>query len=135
MTSRYDELSDSARWYIENFDEIDLADLCASKETSLARIRDQAEVANVRAAKAEAALARVRDLADEYPVGIDTALIEAALDQPAPGPAATEATDGPAWMRAGTRDLSIPAHDTGPTVREAAADDRAHWNAKHAGEG
>ncbi|PAZ15637.1 hypothetical protein CLM62_12640 [Streptomyces sp. SA15] len=28
------------------------------------------------------------------------------------------------WLRTGTRDLAIPAHDTGPTVRECAADDR-----------
>ncbi|MGW5197332.1 hypothetical protein [Streptomyces spiralis] len=37
-----------------------------------------------------------------------------------PGPAATRATD---------------THNAGPTVREAAAQDAAHWNDKYAGEG
>ncbi|MFP3986921.1 hypothetical protein U9R90_05340 [Streptomyces sp. E11-3] len=61
MTNRHEELSDSARWFLENFDEIDLADLCASKEATIARIRDRAEVASVRADRAEAELRRVRD--------------------------------------------------------------------------
>lgn len=43
--------------------------------------------------EARAAVARVQALADEYPAGIDTALIHQALDQPAPAPAATEATE------------------------------------------
>lgn len=60
--SPYDQLSDRARWFLENFDEINLADLCASKEASLARMRDRAEVAGVRADQAEAAIARVRAL-------------------------------------------------------------------------
>ncbi|MDX2532315.1 hypothetical protein QBA79_36390 [Streptomyces scabiei] len=42
--------------------------------------------------RAEAAIARVQALADEYPAGIDTALIHAALDGQ-PGPAATQATE------------------------------------------
>lgn len=32
MTDRYDELNDRARWFLNNFDEIDLADICASHE-------------------------------------------------------------------------------------------------------
>lgn len=43
--------------------------------------------------RAEATLARIQALADEYPAGIDTALIHEALDQHPPTPAATEATD------------------------------------------
>ena len=41
------------------------------------------------------------------------------------GQTATEATEA----------ATFPARDRGPTVREAAADDRAHWNTKYAGEG
>ena len=32
--SRYDDLSDRARWFLNNFDEIDLADTCAAQEAS-----------------------------------------------------------------------------------------------------
>lgn len=39
MTGRYDELSDRARWFMENFDEIDLADICASNEAAAERLR------------------------------------------------------------------------------------------------
>jgi hypothetical protein len=38
------------------------------------------------------------------------------------------------WLRTGTLDLSIPAHDTGPTVREAAANDRRWWGGEKGGE-
>lgn len=41
-----------------------------------------------------AALTRVQDLAEEYPAGIDTALIHEALDEPTAGPTATQATHG-----------------------------------------
>ncbi|MFD9248480.1 hypothetical protein [Streptomyces bottropensis] len=44
-----------------------------------------------RLERAEAALARIQAIADEYPAGIDTALIHAALDQPAPLTPAVEA--------------------------------------------
>jgi hypothetical protein len=84
MTDRYDELSERARWFLNNFDEIDLADICANNETA--------------ATKAQEALARVRELADRW----DNALapdrsyartLRAALDEPTPGPAATQATE------------------------------------------
>ena len=55
---------------------------------------DDWEQQKQRADRAEAALTRVAALADEYPAGIDTALIHAALDIPA-GPTATQATDTP----------------------------------------
>jgi hypothetical protein len=53
VTSRYDELSPRARWFMENFDELDIADICASHETAAAKaqaalIRDQAALAQVR---------------------------------------------------------------------------------------
>lgn len=99
-----------------------------------------------RADQAEAAIARVRALADRW----DNALapdrtyaraLRAALDEPAPDPAATEATDGPACTCGGRfpiqhlhADQHKPtAHDGGPTVAEAAADDRAHWNQRQWG--
>lgn len=59
-----------------------------------APLRDQLRAAIKSLATSEAALARIQALADEYPAGIDTALIHEALDQPAP--AATEATES-AW--------------------------------------
>jgi hypothetical protein len=39
------------------------------------------------------------------------------------------------WPCDTVRALDQPAHNAGPTVAEAAADDRAHWTAKYAGEG
>lgn len=49
MTSPYDELSPRALWFLENFDEIDLADICASSEAQAAQlVRDQAVLAQVR---------------------------------------------------------------------------------------
>jgi hypothetical protein len=58
---------------------------------------------------AEAALARITALAEEHPVGIDTALIHEALA------------------------TAEPAHDDGPSVRDCAADDR-RWPLQKAGE-
>lgn len=54
--------------------------------------------------RAEAAIARVRALAEEYPAGIDTALIHAALDVPEPAgadttPAEPVTVTDPAWLR------------------------------------
>jgi hypothetical protein len=53
VTSRYDELGPRALWYLENHDELDLADICASHETAAAKaqaalIRDQAALAQIR---------------------------------------------------------------------------------------
>lgn len=53
MTSRYDELSPRARWFTENFDELDLADICANNEAAAAKaqaaaIRDQSALAQIR---------------------------------------------------------------------------------------
>ncbi|WP_217235433.1 hypothetical protein [Streptomyces sp. AC555_RSS877] len=115
----------------------------AAQDTELYRQLRGADAAfasaSIRAARAEAAIARVRALCS--PEQNTDALgylrrsqdVLAALDQPAPGLAATQATDGPAWMLAGTRDLSIPAHDGGPTVREA-ADADARWPLEKHGE-
>jgi hypothetical protein len=66
-------------------------------------------------AGAEAALARIAALADQHPAGIDTALIlEALPEQP--------------------RTTANNPADDGPSVRDCAADDRAHWTQKYAGE-
>jgi hypothetical protein len=53
VTDRIDELSDRGRWFLESFDEIDLADICASSEAAAAKaqaalVRDQAVLAQVR---------------------------------------------------------------------------------------
>lgn len=137
MTSRYEQLSDSARWYIENFDEIDLADLCANKEASLARMRDRAEVAGVRAARAEAALTRVHHLADFIEAGAPWTRNNADLARRIRDAARVDDAEQPAapgeWLRTGTRDLAIPAHDGGPTIRECAAHDRL-WPIQKGGE-
>ncbi|MFJ9012301.1 hypothetical protein [Streptomyces canus] len=59
----------------------------AAEETEtqrqLATAREAFASATTRAARAEAALARIEALADQYPAGIDTALIHEALDQQA----------------------------------------------------
>lgn len=100
--------------------------------TGCARVLDSAYSETVRAEKAEAALARVHHVADLIAAGApwtsnrddlaqrirDAASVDG-------GQAATRAAEGP----------TFPARDAGPTVREAAADDRAHWNTKYAGEG
>ena len=74
------------------------------------RAVDAAVAAERRAEQAEAKLGRVQRLAEEYPAGIDTALIEEALDDPQ------------------------PAHDAGPSVRECAAADRRWWDSEKTGE-
>jgi hypothetical protein len=53
VTSRYDELSPRARWFLQNFDELDLADICANNEAAAAKapaalVRDQAVLTQVR---------------------------------------------------------------------------------------
>lgn len=59
MTSRYDALSDRARWFLNNFDEIDLADICAAHEAS-----NQTR---------EAAIDRVRALRDPIAEALENA--------------------------------------------------------------
>lgn len=75
----------------------ELAEQHARNTSTVARERESYRRAwkeeQQRRARAEAALARVQHLADEYPAGIDTALIHEALDTDAP--AATEATERP----------------------------------------
>jgi hypothetical protein len=39
MTNRYNNLSPRALWHIQNFDEIDLAEICATQEAALERAR------------------------------------------------------------------------------------------------
>lgn len=110
--SRYDWLSPLARALVDDFDELDLAEMLVAAQDELAALRAVArsycpacgrgdaaptitdwEQQKQRAERAETILARIQALADEYPAGIDTALIHEALDQPAPAPAATEATE------------------------------------------
>lgn len=104
MDNRIDELGERARWFLANFDEVDLADICASHEAS----------SNTR----EDALSRVRAEVARWKLNTLEPQTMRALDD------IDRALHGPS-----------PAHNAGPTVREAAADDRAHWDNKHAGEG
>lgn len=117
------------------------------------------------AARAEAAIARVRavvHVADDEDVtdwqrGFRACSVVtlAALDEPAPGPAATQATDGCTSACDGVtgirgllehvgidttgRDITVaertvdaaPAHNAGPSVAEAAANDRLWPLQKH----
>jgi hypothetical protein len=77
MTDRYDELSDRARWFLENFDELDIAELCASKEAAIERVRAHRQP-----------FVMWRDIA-------------AALNEPAPAtPTATQATETDAELHA-----------------------------------
>jgi hypothetical protein len=53
VTGRYDNLSPRGLWFLQNFDELDLAEICATSEaaaerTQAALIRDQAALAQVR---------------------------------------------------------------------------------------
>jgi hypothetical protein len=53
VTGRYDDLSPRGLWFLQNFDELDLAEICATSEaaaerTQAALIRDQAALAQVR---------------------------------------------------------------------------------------
>lgn len=112
--SRYDRLSPLARALVDDFDELDLAEMLVAAQDELAALRAVArsycpacgrgdaaptitdwEQQKQRAERAETILARIQALADEYPAGIDTALIHEALDTTA-APAATEATEPPA---------------------------------------
>jgi len=82
MTNRYDELSDRARWFLNNFDEIDLADICASQESSnqareatIGRVRDVLPFAEqVAATSGPGPASAVRAVIDR---------LLAALDEPA----------------------------------------------------
>ena len=84
MSDRIDELSERARWYLQNFDEIDLADICASQEAT--------------AARTAATIARVQNLRDDLREITGARYIADALDtilgaptpDPAAGPTVTE---------------------------------------------
>jgi len=40
MTTRYDRLSPRALWWLQNLDELDLAESCAGYEATVARVRE-----------------------------------------------------------------------------------------------
>jgi nitrogen fixation/metabolism regulation signal transduction histidine kinase len=94
--------------------------LASHRQAADAAIRE----AEQRAERADAAIARIQAAAALNQQGLVSAaelhaVIEAALDEPAPRPAPIQQAD---------------THDAGPTVREAAAQDACWWNDKHAGE-
>jgi hypothetical protein len=104
VTGRYDELSPRARWFMENFDELDLADICASQEAAKAKL--EAELAARDAALAaytaqlvhdQQRLARVRRLADQWQAAMRpgerhpaAAAIHRALEDGDDGPSVAE---------------------------------------------
>ncbi|MFI6560362.1 hypothetical protein [Streptomyces sp. NPDC050534] len=102
MTDRYEQLSDRARWYLNNFDEIDLADICASQEASNRAREETIERVRTVAGSLSAMGGIVERTAA---IAIHHALGE-----------------------------SAPAHDTGPSVQEAAADDRRYWDVEREGQ-
>jgi len=81
--------------------------------------------------RAEAALARIQALAEEHPVAIPTHLIDEALDQPAAAQPDTRYAQAVADVQS-----SGPAarHNDGPSIAEAAADDRRYWDVERDGE-
>jgi hypothetical protein len=83
---------------------------------------DAAAAAERRAQQAEATVARVRALHQQE--GNYCAICTEDYGRlSAPWPCPT------------IRALALPAHNAGPTVAECAAQDRAYWTDKHAGEG
>jgi hypothetical protein len=137
VTSRYDELSDRARWYLNNFDEIELANICASQEAS--NQTREAAIDRVRAACDQ--LHRASVLADGQPHtdrerGILQAArrVLAALDQPTAGPAATGPDTRYAQAIADVQSSGPAAgHNDGPSIAECAKADRL-WPLEKAGE-
>lgn len=78
--------------------------------------------------------ARIQALADEHPVAIPTNLIDEALDQPAGEPAATEPDTRYTQAIADVQSSGPAAgHNDGPSIAEAAGDDRT-WDLRKAGE-
>ena len=86
------------------------------------------------------------DLAEEYSASWSHLVIDRGRDLLIPwdncdglvaGSVWIHRSDVPSLIRQLTEAIGSDAAttDAGPTVREAAADDRAHWNTKYAGEG
>lgn len=99
--TRHDELSDRARWFLQNFDEIDLADLCASHEASNQKRQED--------------LDRIRDACKLHRQKLISNLELYAVIEAHTTPAPAAGNDG-------------------PSVKECADADRAHWTDKYAGE-
>ncbi|MDH6448231.1 hypothetical protein M2155_000639 [Streptomyces sp. SAI-119] len=99
--------------------------------TGCARVLDSAYAETMRAEQAEAALARVHQVADLIAAG---APWTANRDDLARRIHDAASIDGGSTATGATEAATSPGR-AGPTVREAAADDRAHWNTKYAGEG
>lgn len=73
MTSRYDAMSERARFFLENCDEIDLAEMCASSEAAVGEL--EATVERLRALAADMRTwCSPHNLAVDYAQRIDQAL-------------------------------------------------------------
>jgi hypothetical protein len=113
MTNRYDELSDRARWFMENFDELDLAELCANQEAAINRVRHLADLIETGApwtANHDNLVRRIRDALDqpepapaanEPPVDRQTALVLAALHRSAEADVSRVISLYERWVKAG----------------------------------
>ncbi|MFE1111294.1 hypothetical protein ACFW5U_36170 [Streptomyces rochei] len=108
------------------YEQLDAAQ-AGEAQRQLATAREALASATTRAARAEAAIARVRAALPPYtaPVHGDTSRgMQIGWDRARA--TAIAALDG---------DQPAPALNTGPTVAEAAADDRRWWGGEYAGEG
>lgn len=104
----------------------------------------QAHVAlAAQAARDQAAIARVRKAAQQWRLAVHEGDFGPAWDSAATVVLALLDHPDVTWVELGFDHpattghavTSPPGHDSGPTIREAAADDAAHWNTKYAGEG
>lgn len=108
--SRHDDLNPRALWYLQNFDEIDLADTCASQEAA--------------AERTAVTIARVQNLRDKWLAWPEGDLHHAA------GLMLGAYLDGTAH---GSDEPQPAAHDGGPSVAECAEADRV-WPLQKGGE-
>lgn len=79
MSDRIDKLGERARWFLEQFDEIDLASICAGEEA--AKLEAQAAISRAR----QLAAAQQAEGVDGVPCDADTlwpSEVLAALDEP-----------------------------------------------------
>lgn len=97
MTDRIDELSDRARWFLEQFNEIDLASICAAEETA----KQEARAAVKQAREVLAFAEKVAATSGPGPAGA----VQAVIDR------LRSALDGPADTI-----VDIPADKNGPAI-------------------
>lgn len=100
---------------------------------------DQLRDGWTEAAKAQGQIERVRKVLDERRTEVAEREADGMLPFGTPGAAWCDAVTVTCArvedaLRTSAEPKAVPAHDTGPSVAEAAADDRAHWTQKYAGD-